>query len=103
MKAAGAATGGSGRGQALDLSRHMDKRVHVKLVGGRQVAGTLKGYDQLVNLVLDETVEYMRDPSDPYKESGLSRPLGLIVARGTSVMSIISADGMEEISNPFKT
>ena len=27
---------------------------------GRAVEGVLKGYDQLLNLVLDETVEYAR-------------------------------------------
>ncbi|CAI7789445.1 unnamed protein product [Closterium sp. NIES-53] len=51
----------SGRKETvLDLARLVDKGVCVKLNGGRQVMGTLKGYDQLINLVLDEAVEYER-------------------------------------------
>lgn len=32
----------------------------MKFQGGREVVGNLKGFDQLVNLVLDDCVEYMR-------------------------------------------
>ena len=45
----------------LDLGKFIDKGVRVKLSGGREVTGTLKGVDQLLNLVLDECVEYLRD------------------------------------------
>ena len=38
----------------------MDSKVRVKCLGGRELEGTLKGYDDLVNLVLDDTDEYMR-------------------------------------------
>lgn len=38
----------------------MDKGVTVKLTGGRVVTGQLKGYDQLLNIVLDEVKEYLR-------------------------------------------
>ena len=34
------------------------------------VTGVLKGYDPLMNLVLDETKEWLRDPFDPYKLTG---------------------------------
>ncbi|WVZ02237.1 hypothetical protein V8G54_023043 [Vigna mungo] len=48
----------SGRKETvLDLAKFVDKGVQVKLTGGRQVTGTLKGYDQLLNLVLDEAVD----------------------------------------------
>ena len=59
---------------AIDLSKLIDKGVHVKLSGGREgkvnsnsllftlsaVTGVLKGYDQLMNLVVDDTIEYLR-------------------------------------------
>lgn len=70
---------------ALDLAKFIDKGVRVKLAGGREgaytvgigadalraitpcqryasttVTGVLKGYDQLLNLVLDETLEFLR-------------------------------------------
>lgn len=87
----------------LDLANFVDKGVSVKLSGGRQVTGTLKGYDQLVNLVLDEAVEYERDTEDPLRTTNETRPLGLIVCRGTAVMLVAPLDGTEEIANPFLT
>uniref|UniRef100_A0A0D3DAQ7 Sm domain-containing protein n=1 Tax=Brassica oleracea var. oleracea TaxID=109376 RepID=A0A0D3DAQ7_BRAOL len=65
----------------LDLAKFVDKGVQVKLTGGRQVTGTLKGYDQLLNLVLDGALES--------------------VCRGTAVMLVSPTDGTEEIANPF--
>ncbi|KAE8163967.1 hypothetical protein BDV40DRAFT_298903 [Aspergillus tamarii] len=81
----------------LDLSKYMDKEVRVKFNGGREVVGTLKGFDQLMNLVLDDVKESMRD--DEGNEN--TRSLGLIVARGTIIVLISPADGSEEIANPF--
>ncbi|KAJ6948483.1 hypothetical protein NC652_002813 [Populus alba x Populus x berolinensis] len=70
----------SGRKETvLDLAKFVDKGVQVKLTGGRQVTGTLKGYDQLLNLVLDEAVEFLRDADDPLKTTDQTRRLGLIV------------------------
>jgi len=61
------------------------------------VQGTLKGFDQLMNLVLDNVKEHMRD------EEGetTTRDLGLLVARGTLLVLISPMDGSEEIANPF--
>ncbi|KAI9668509.1 MAG: Sm-like protein lsm7 [Trizodia sp. TS-e1964] len=81
----------------LDLTKYMDKQICVKFSGGREVVGTLKGFDQLTNLVLDDVREIMRDEEG--NES--SRPLGLIVARGTLLVLISPVDGSEEIANPF--
>ncbi|KAH1144684.1 hypothetical protein GLYMA_12G239000v4 [Glycine max] len=90
----------SGRKETvLDLAKFVDKGVQVKLTGGRQ--GTLKGYDQLLNLVLDEAVEFLRDPDDPLKTTDQNRSLGLIVFRGTAVMLVSPTDGTDEIANPF--
>ena len=85
----------------LDLKKHVDQQVRVKFQGGREVIGTLKGYDQLVNLVLDSVKEIIRDPNDPYKLTTATRDLGLVVCRGTSVMAICPLNGFEAISNPF--
>ncbi|KAI4141495.1 MAG: hypothetical protein LQ340_007629 [Diploschistes diacapsis] len=110
---AGAGAGGRGGGKAggpqnaqaekpkkeniLDLTKYMDKEISVKFNGGREVTGTLKGFDQLMNLVLDDTKELTRD--DEGNES--SRSLGLIVARGTLLVLISPLDGSEQIPNPF--
>ena len=57
--------------------------------GGREVRGVLKGFDQLVNIVLDDCVEEMHDPDDPYKKTDERRRLGLVVCRGLQV-SLVS-------------
>ncbi len=77
-----------GKELILDLKKHIDKEVRVKFTGGREgkgtswlegrrgstanrvhtntffiifvVTGVLKGYDPLVNLVLDNSVESLR-------------------------------------------
>lgn len=85
----------------LDLSKYLEKNIRVKFAGGRECAGTLKGYDPLLNLVLDNTTEFLRDPDDPYKLMEDTRLLGLVVCRGTTVVLICPVDGMESIANPF--
>ncbi|CAL1530027.1 unnamed protein product [Lymnaea stagnalis] len=85
----------------LDLKKYLDKPIRVKFSGGREASGILKGFDQLLNLVLDGTTEYLRDPDDPFKLTEDTRALGLVVCRGTSVVLICPADGMEAIANPF--
>ncbi|GIZ46748.1 hypothetical protein CKM354_000986100 [Cercospora kikuchii] len=81
----------------LDLSKYLEKGITVKFSGGREVTGTLKGYDQLMNLVLDDVKETTRD-----EEGNTStRNLGLLVARGTLLVLISPVDGSEEIANPF--
>lgn len=85
----------------LELNRLIDAKVHVKCLGGREVVGTLKGYDELVNLVLDDTDEYLRDLDDLSKITETTRKLGLVVVRGTQVSLVSPQDGMEEIANPF--
>jgi U6 snRNA-associated Sm-like protein LSm7 len=77
--------------------------------------GTLKGYDQLMNLVLDDVKETMRGKLSQHKLASMesygfaddegnekSRSLGLIVARGTLLVLISPVDGSEEIANPFQ-
>ncbi|CEG84777.1 Putative Small nuclear ribonucleoprotein [Rhizopus microsporus] len=84
----------------LDLSKYMEKKIRVRFNGGREVVGTLMGYDPLLNLVLDHTVEYQRDLETGYVTEN-TRELGLSVLRGTAIILISPFDGMEEIENPF--
>ncbi|KAK3364416.1 hypothetical protein B0T25DRAFT_63730 [Lasiosphaeria hispida] len=104
---AGGAAGAAGAGNTqqerpkkeniLDLKKYMDARVTVKFNGGREVTGVLKGYDALMNLVLDEVEEALRD--DEGNET--TRSLGLVVVRGTLLVVISPVDGSEVIANPF--
>ncbi|CZS96501.1 related to snRNP protein [Rhynchosporium agropyri] len=81
----------------LDLGKYMDKKITVKFTGGREVTGTLKGYDALMNLVLDDVDEVLRDDEG----NTSTRALGLVVARGTLLVLVSPVDGSEEIANPF--
>jgi U6 snRNA-associated Sm-like protein LSm7 len=47
----------------LELAKLMDATVRVKCLGGRELQGTLRGYDDLVNLVLDDSEEFLRGKS----------------------------------------
>ena len=88
----------------LSIPIHLKKsRVETAIEQGpmHRTAQVLKGFDTLVNLVLDDTIELMRDPEDPYRLTGDQRMLGLIVARGTAVTLVCPCDGMAEIANPF--
>lgn len=44
----------------MDFAKYADQRVRVRFQGGREVDGVLKGFDKLDNLVLDDSVEYLR-------------------------------------------
>lgn len=79
----------------LDLSKYVNERIRVKFTGGREVTGVLKGYDQLLNLVLDEVEEQLSEPSPR------TRALGLVVLRGPTITLLSPVDGFEEIANPF--
>merc|ERR1712194_740128 len=73
---------------AFDLDKYLNKVVHVRFAGGREVRGVLKGWDAPSNLVLDEVQEFLRDERDATKiVLDKTRPLGagLVVCRGTSV------------------
>jgi small nuclear ribonucleoprotein G len=52
----------------------------VSLNGNRTLEGVLRGYDQFMNVVLDECVESAAD--------GTTRKLGMSVVRGNSILSL---------------
>ena len=73
----------------LDLSKYIDQPIHVTFMGGREAHGILKGFDALQNLVLDEVVDQK------------GRSLGLVVCRGTAIVTIAPFSGYQSIDNPF--
>mmetsp|Transcript_28302 Transcript_28302/g.46953 ORF Transcript_28302/g.46953 Transcript_28302/m.46953 type:complete len:116 (-) Transcript_28302:620-967(-) len=85
----------------LELAKLMDATVRVKCLGGRELQGTLRGYDELVNVVLDDCEEFLRHSDDQEKVTEKTRKLGLVVVRGTQVSLVSPQDGVEEIANPF--
>ena len=86
------------------LLKYMEKRLRVRFVGGREVVGTLKGFDGLVNVVLDDTTEEL--PAAAAGAAGAAAPaatryLGLVVCRGPNVLVVGPDEGLREIANPF--
>ena len=85
----------------LDLNPHMGKKVRVRFQGGREVVGVLRGFDPMVNIVIDDSIEYLRSDGDEYKANGKTRDLGRVVCRGNNVTMCAPEEGYEAIENPF--
>ncbi|VWU51675.1 U6 snRNA-associated Sm-like protein LSm7, putative [Hepatocystis sp. ex Piliocolobus tephrosceles] len=84
-----------------DIKKFLNQKIRVKFDGGREVIGNFIGHDAIFNLVLDKTTEFIRDENDSSILTDKTRELGLIVARGTSVILITPVEGTQEIANPF--
>uniref|UniRef100_A0A3B6AVD3 Small nuclear ribonucleoprotein G n=1 Tax=Triticum aestivum TaxID=4565 RepID=A0A3B6AVD3_WHEAT len=65
-------------GQPPDLKNYSDRHLF-KLNANRVVIGTLRGFDQFMNLVVDNTVEVNGDEKTD---------IGMVVLRGNSVVMI---------------
>lgn len=74
----------SKQGYGADLRKFMDLRVDLRMNGDRRIAGIMKGYDQYMNIVLDEAIEITQTKKDAAKKDQ-NRSLGMIVIRGASV------------------
>ena len=65
------------------LQKSLEKRMTLLLKDGRVLEGQFVGYDQYMNVVLDETEEQSQDAS---------RRLGTVVLRGNNVVSMSLSD-----------
>lgn len=61
------------------LERSLNKKVQLVLKDGRVMEGKLAGYDQHMNLVMDETEE---------RHDERQRRLGTVILRGNNVVTI---------------
>ena len=62
------------------LEKNIDKRVSLLLKDGRVLEGKLTGFDEYLNMVLEETTERTASEEE--------RRLGTVVLRGNNVVSI---------------
>lgn len=58
----------------------MDKKLSLKLNGGRCVQGILRGFDPFMNVVVDEALELAKD--------GKKNEIGMVVIRGNSIIMV---------------
>ena len=62
------------------LEKNVDKRISLLLKDGRVLEGKLTGFDEYMNMVLEETTERTAAEEE--------RRLGTVVLRGNNVVSI---------------
>ncbi|CAM9719722.1 unnamed protein product [Heterosigma akashiwo] len=67
-----------------DLKRYMDKTLAIRLNANRKVQGVLRGFDQFMNIVLDETVDL--------SPSADNQKVGMVVIRGNSIVQFECMD-----------
>ncbi|XP_024887975.1 small nuclear ribonucleoprotein G isoform X1 [Temnothorax americanus] len=67
-----------------ELKKYMDKKLSLKLNGGRRVVGILRGFDPFMNMVIDESEEKCKD--------GTTNNIGMVVIRGNSVIMLEALD-----------
>jgi len=61
--------------QPPELKKFMDKKLSITLNANRHVTGVLRGFDQFMNIVLDQTID------DKEKNE-----VGMVVIRGSSII-----------------
>lgn len=61
-----------------DLTKYMDKQLELQLTGRRMLRGTLRGFDQFMNIVLEGSQEVVSE--DQQNE------LGTVVIRGNAIV-----------------
>ena len=68
----------SKQGYGPDLGKYMDKRLDIKLNANRRIVGVLRGYDQFMNLVLEDCneVNHIEEKNS----------VGTVMIRGNSIV-----------------
>ena len=74
-----------------DLKKFMDKKLAISLNGGRKIEGVLRGHDQFMNLVLENTEEILYDKATKEEKAA---DIGTVVIRGNSVIQIESLEAV---------
>ena len=62
------------------LERHINKVVTLTLKDGRTLEGKLTGFDEYMNMILEDTEETKEDQV---------RRLGIVVLRGNNIVTIV--------------
>lgn len=76
----------------LSLEKFLDRKI-VVCIGSREIWGTLKGFDNNVNLVLADAKQWDKDC--------MIRALGACIIRGGDISCVSSGDTASLGRNPF--
>ena len=68
-----------------ELKKYLEKTIVVKINGNRCITGVLRGYDEYLNLVLDNSYDITNAKTEADK---LKLPIGVIMIRGNSIVSL---------------
>lgn len=79
----------SKREQVFDLEKYVGKNVRISFFGGIQVSGKLLGYDQLLNIVLENgrVVSFVETEEEIIKKISSDGPASMM-CKGVSICSI---------------
>ena len=69
------------QGYPTNFRRYYDKRLQFRLNGDRKVIGKVAGYDHLMNITVEEAVEYIG------KDGRDTRALNKAIIRGSSIIN----------------
>lgn len=83
----------SKQGYCADLKNYVEKRLEILLNGKRTIVGRLRGYDQFMNLVMEDCSEVTFKGNTNEKKLN---EIGTVMIRGNSVMRW---DCIDKISN----
>ncbi|CAH8432361.1 unnamed protein product [Schistosoma guineensis] len=73
---------------ASELEAYVGRMVNVITSDGRTIVGTLKGFDNVVNLVIKDSHERVFSPTEGVEQV----PLGLFIIRGQNVAVVGELD-----------
>ncbi|KAA3682379.1 hypothetical protein P879_07384 [Paragonimus westermani] len=73
---------------ASELEAYVGRMVNVITSDGRTIVGTLKGFDNVINLVIKDSQERVFSPTDGVEHV----PLGLFIIRGQNVALVGEVD-----------
>lgn len=77
------------RVETLDLAPYMGKNVQISFFGGIQVHGYLRGYDQALNVVLENArMSKIPDSECSEVEELCREPLSSMLCKGSSICSV---------------
>lgn len=87
------------RGPIIDLEPILNKEVNISIMSGRNVKGTLTGYDQLMNVVIENAT--ITTP-DSISSSGQeeTHELKKVVVIGRLILCFEPLDGYQILPNP---